>query len=651
MGAIFGIIQGLNLKITIFFYEILFLIALYKCIYAKKQPNAGAFIFLILGGTRAGIAWRCLKKKNKTPTRFGGQQKISNRKIKKYFRYIKIIFNKKVFFTFTISAIIFNTYTIFLNKQYENFYNKVKENIEIEAVIISASKESEYYTSYIVKGNTKEFKNKRFILYVKKGTNLEYGDKIRVIGEFYEPEDSRNYKGFSYKKYLQTEKIYGTIKAKNIEIKSKNNTVFLFKLSNSMRNRIIEQIKNILPEETSGLLAGLMLGDKTYISDEIKSNFQKSSLAHILAVSGAHVSYIILGLTYAVSINKMPKKRGYIFIIFSLNVFIFITNFSVSVVRACVMSIIFIISKLFYRKLDIKNTIAISLLIILIHNPYSINSVSMQLSYLGTIGVIFIAPTIERALAYFFIKLSARILGGHRVRPYNEIKNSELEKINNKLAKIISVPIAAQIAILPIMVKNFNTISFTFLISNIIAMPLLGISIIGGYLLTLVSFISLNLTRKVGIIFNLILRALILIAKFFANLKLSNIYVITPNTITIVIYYIVVFLGIYVSQYISNLDGHRARPYIRKYLHKISYKKIIIFILILIVIIEIPYESYNGKLKIYFIDIGQRRQYPSYNSKRKENINRWRGNRPKHFNTIPFSKKNKNIGLCYSISL
>ena len=347
----------------------------------------------------------------------------------------------------------------------------------------------------------------------------------------------------------------------------------------------------------------------------------------------------------------MPKKRGYIFIIFSLNVFIFITNFSVSVVRACVMSIIFIISKLFYRKLDIKNTIAISLLIILIHNPYSINSVSMQLSYLGTIGVIFIAPTIERALAYFFIKLSARILGGHRVRPYNEIKNSELEKINNKLAKIISVPIAAQIAILPIMVKNFNTISFTFLISNIIAMPLLGISIIGGYLLTLVSFISLNLTRKVGIIFNLILRALILIAKFFANLKLSNIYVITPNTITIVIYYIVVFLGIYVSQYISNLDGHRARPYIRKYLHKISYKKIIIFILILIVIIEIPYESYNGKLKIYFIDIGQRRQYPSYNSKRKENINRWRGNRPKHFNTIPFSKKNKNIGLCYSISL
>ena len=572
LGAIFGIIQGLNLKITIFFYEILFLTALYKCIYAKKQPNAGAFIFLILGGTRAGIAWRCLKKKNKTTTRFGGLQKISNRKIKKYFRYIKIIFNKKAFFTFTISAIIFNTYTIFLNKQYKNFYNKVEENIEIEAVIISESKESEHYTSYTVKGKTEEFKNKKFILYIKKGTNLEYGDKIKIIGEFYEPEDSRNYKGFSYKKYLQTEKIYGTIKAENIETKSKNNDVFLFKLSNSVRNKIIEQIKDILPEETSGLLAGLMLGDKTYISDEIKSNFQKSSLAHILAVSGAHVSYIILGLTYAVSINKMPKKSGYVFIIFSLIVFIFITNFSVSVIRACIMSIILIISKLFYRKLDIKNAISISFLIILIYNPYSINSVSMQLSYLGTIGVIFIAPVIERALAYFFIKLSVRILGGHRARPYNEIKNSELEKINNKLAKIISVPIAAQIAILPIMVKNFNTISFTFLISNIIAMPLLEISIIGGYLLTLVSFISLNLTQKLGIIFNLILRVLILTAKFFANLKLSNIYVITPNTITIVIYYTVVFLGIYFFCYREKVATRRGSTFLTNtWSKKMSY--------------------------------------------------------------------------------
>lgn len=413
-----------------------------------------------------------------------------------------------------ILTIFFSTYIMILNKKYENFYKFVDENIELEAVIISSVKENEYYNSYTVKGKNEEFKSKKFILYVKKDVSLEYGDKIKIIGQFFKPEDSRNYKGFSYKKYLQTEKIYGTIKAEKVDVKSQNNTIFIFKLNNSIRNKIIEQIKNILPEDTSGLLIGLMLGDKTYISDDMREDFQKSSLAHILAVSGAHVSYIILGLTYWVFINKIPKKSGYIFIICVLIVFIFLTNFSVSVIRSCLMSIILILSKIFHRKAEIKNTIIISVLIILIFNPYSINSVSMQLSYLGTIGVIFVAP----------ILIPTRC--------------SKLQKT----IRTISVPIAAQITILPIIIKNFNTISLTFLISNIIAMPLLGICIIGGYLITFISFIWLGLAQKIGIILNLVLKILNFTAEFFANLKLSNIYVVTPRTITTIIYYSIVFL-------------------------------------------------------------------------------------------------------------
>lgn len=506
LGAIFGIICGLNFK-----NSILIFICIILLIYIDSQS---------FHKSRGDLWSPALRSPSK-----------------RCVRYLKIIFNKKIIITFTISAMIFNAYTIILNKQYENFYEKVEENIEIEAVVISSCKDSEYYTSYTLKGKNEEFKNKKFILYVKKGTNLEYGDKIKITGKFYEPEDSRNYKGFSYKKYLQTQKIYGTIKAESVELKSKNNTASILKLSNTVRNKIVEQIKNILPEETSGLLIGLMLGDKTYISDELKTDFQKSSLAHILAVSGAHVSYIILGLTYLVTINKIPKKSGYIFIMGVLIAFIFITNFSVSVVRACTMSIIFIISKLFYRKADIKNTIAISALIILIFNPYSINSVSMQLSYLGTLGVIFIAPM-----------------------------------INNKISKIISAPIAAQIAISPIMIKNFNTISFTFLISNLIAMPLLGICIIGGYLLTLFSFIWIGLAKKIGIIFNLILKTLILIAKVCGNLKLSNIYVITPNAITIVIYYIIVFTGIYVFIYRKKIAARKGSTFLTNtWSKKMSY--------------------------------------------------------------------------------
>jgi len=261
------------------------------------------------------------------------------------------------------------------------------------------------------------------------------------------------------------------------------------------------------------------------------------------------------------------------------------------------MTIILIFSKILYRKADIKNTLAISFLLIIIFNPYSIRSVSLQLSYLGTAGVIFIAPIIESLINEFINKKSKM----------------------DKVIKIISVPIGAQIAILPIMVINYNTISLTFLFSNILDIPIVGISIIGGYLLTFLSFMWLWGAEKIAIILDLLLKILILIAKFCANLKLSNIYVTTPNLATIVLYYVAIFLIIYFKKYnfsVTKRADRGVRPYIRKYLKKMNYKKIIIIVIVLLFFIEIPYSNYNGKLKIYFIDVGQRRQYTSCNSKR-----------------------------------
>lgn len=157
------------------------------------------------------------------------------------------------------------------------------------------------------------------------------------------------------------------------------------------------------------------------------------------------------------------------------------------------------------------------------------------------------------------------------------------------------------------MVRNFNTISLTFLISNIVAMPLLGICIIGGYLLTIISFVWLGLAKKIGIIFNIVLKALLLIAKFCGNLKLSNIYVITPNTITIIIYYFVISVIVLKNNPNFLFSTKTTMFQNSKIFQKNWKKKIIAIILVLIILLEIPWTNYNGKLKIYFIDVGQRR--------------------------------------------
>ena len=122
---------------------------------------------------------------------------------------------------------------------------------------------------YTIKIKSGKYNGKKFYLYVKRDENnkLKYGDLIELIGEYLIPSDQRNYKGFNYREYLRTKKIYGSIKATNDEVKlierDKLNPILLF--SNKFRNSIIDKSKSLLSKETSSLLIGMLDG-----SEEIK---------------------------------------------------------------------------------------------------------------------------------------------------------------------------------------------------------------------------------------------------------------------------------------------------------------------------------------------------------------------------------------------
>jgi len=433
---------------------------------------------------------------------------------------------------------------------------------------------------------TGSYKNKKFILNVKKNVNkLEYGDLIKIEGEYIIPSQSRNYKGFNYREYLKTKKVYGTIKigSNNIDVLQKENLNFILIKSNNIRNGIIEKATSLLPEETSSLLIGILLGDKSGISEEIIENFKISNLSHILSVSGAHTSYIMLGLTYVLNKSKITKKWVYIITILILCIFMFITNFTSSVIRACLMAIITIASKIFHQKSDIITSIALSLLIILITNPFSINEIGLQLSYLGTMGIILFNKNIEKLLS----KL----------------------KINKKVANLFSITFSAQIMIMPIMIFNFNTISLNFWISNLLASPILGIIMILGFITIFVSFVSFNLAKLLAILLNLCLKLIILIAKLVSKIPFSNILIKTPYVLVVILIYILILSVNYIYTICNSKTSLRK---IQKRIIKIAkLKNIVIFIiLILIIVILVNLFSHfcstiSKSLKIYFVDVGQ----------------------------------------------
>lgn len=408
---------------------------------------------------------------------------------------------------------------------------------------------------------------------------------IEADGEYIIPSEARNYKGFDYREYLKSKKIYGTIKNsnKNIKIIKENNINIVMKLSNNIRNYIINTSNKLLPEKTSSLLVGILIGDKSGISEEIIEDFKISNLSHMLAVSGAHTAYIILGLTFILNKSKMSKKWVHLVTILSLILFMFITNFTSSVTRACFMAIIVLGANLLYRKQDFWTSISISLLIVLVINPFSINEIGLQLSYLGTIGIILFNKNVETLLN----------------------KN----KINNKISKGLSVTISAQMAIMPIMIYRFNSFSLTFFISNVLASPLLGINIILGLITIFISLVSFKLAKIISLVLNLSLEILIGISEFTSKLPFSSILVKTPPMLLILLIYCFILLFNYLYYiYISKTNLGLFQKRIIKLINKTNVNKFISIIIIIVILFNVFSYSYlliPNNLRIYFIDVGQ----------------------------------------------
>ena len=452
IGYIIGIIVGLYFKISI----VSFYIPIIATYYIYKYLN------------------------KKTTTK-----KLKILSIKRYIRYIKIYLNSKVIILIIISSIISNTIVIFQNNNYEKIYNQLskQEKVNLTGIIISKKQEKQYYNKYQIKTKYNN-QNLKFYITTNKDIELKYGDKIEISGTYSKPETQRNYKGFDYSKYLKQLKIYGTIRCENVELIKHKQANKILEITNYISNKIEENTKQILDKETSSILLGLVLGNKQELDEETQENYRNASMSHILAVSGMHVAYVILGINLIFK-NIIGKRNTNILNIIVLIFYMFITNFSPSITRAGIMGIIAISSKLIYRKNDIYTSMPISLLLILLNNPFSIQNLGLQLSYGGVIGIIILNKSILKFLKNLKIKNKTY---KYKIRPL-------IQKYTDKIKEIISVSLSVQIAIIPIILYNLNTVNPYFLITNLILSFAIGPVIILGFLFIIISCINCSIAK------------------------------------------------------------------------------------------------------------------------------------------------------------
>ena len=497
-------------------------------------------------------------------------------------RYLRVFIKKQAIILIIIGIAIGYLNIKIKNKTYEDFNKIEKENNNIIGVVLDY-KETEYGYTYTIKGKTKGFSNKKILVYTSKNCKLDIGDLAKFNLELQKISERRNYKGFNYKEYLKTKGIYGIAKSNKIEVIGKNKVNIIYRFSINIKEKIKNKIYSNLPKNSAGLLAALVVGDKSNIEEEVINNFKANNLSHILAISGMHISYIIILINYILVKLKVPKKFVSITISVILIIFIIITNFSPSVIRASIMGIIVLVSKSFYYKADFWTCIAISVLVTTFINPFYILDMGFKLSYIGTISIVVFSKTI--------------------------IKLENKKTLKEKIKELAILTICAQILLIPITILNFHTISTYFIFSNILVSPIVSIVIMLGFITIGTSFISIGISKALFYILNIFLKLLNFIPEVLSKFPFSKIYITNMNYISFVLYYIAILIA-YVWTINKNKikKGLLLRRYERKLLKSKTYKNAIIVVIVIFIFVNISVNIFNlldRKLNIYFIDVGQ----------------------------------------------
>ena len=374
-----------------------------------------------------------------------------------------------------------------------------KEEGSFKGTVISHGERKDYTTAYQVL-----IGGQKFLCYIKNKEleNIEIGSIIEFEGKYNKPNLARNEGGFDYNLYLKSKKTSRTFTIEKYKVvdEDKSLNIKITKLFNNIREKIKKCYQQNLNKENADILCGLIIGDKSNIDKDVVEKYRDASLSHVLAISGAHFSYIIL--CFQLLNKKLKRKRlGQIITLFGIIFFIELTNATPSVLRAGTMTIMPIAASILHRKNDFWTTLCFSILVQFINNPYVIFDIGFQLSYGGVIGII-----------YFY----------ERIR-----------KIIN--LKIISVCLSANLVIMPILMYQYQTISFSFLISNFLASILLGPLVILGFISVIFRF------KILFLILNLLLFLFQKNVEICASIPFAKFYIIRPTIASIIAYYFFVF--------------------------------------------------------------------------------------------------------------
>ena len=428
-----------------------------------------------------------------------------------------------IFFTLIMGFMLMSNEITTRNHIYDLKENTVIVQGKIYKIENTAFGTNIYLKGVEVENGEKSVSVKRIFVNTEKIPNVKIGNIIKVRGKLRQFEEAANKGNFDSRKYYLSLGFYGKIEAGTIEVINSDYSGIRQGLY-ELRMEIIERLEKLCSDNNgifsiinnkNGIIGAIILGDKTDLDSDIKELYSVSGIAHILAISGLHISFI------GMAIYRLLRRRFRFLFSAAVSIpvvlsFGIMSGFGISTSRAIIMFILKIIGEVLGRKYDAITAISLAGLVLLVQNPFVVCNSGFQMSFGAIIAIVLILPIVE------------------------EILNTD-----NKIIKVISANFTISLVMNPILAWNYYELpTFSFLL-NIVVVPLMSVVIVSSIAGIFCSCIMFGFGKVVIFPGCGILELYTFLCNIINKSSVASIVVGQPKVTIIIVYYAILLVVLF----------------------------------------------------------------------------------------------------------
>ena len=390
---------------------------------------------------------------------------------------------------------------------YESYGKKTTQLYLKDVSVLGKSKQYEKITRY----------GQSIVVYINKEETHSIGQTILVSGElsFFEP--ATNQGQFDAEKYDTNRDVLFALKQSKVLSKTKGKTGIRQYLKEFAFLQE-ETLEKYLSEANATIMKAMLLGNKEELDEEIKELYQDNGIAHILAISGLHIS--LLGMSVYKLLRRLPLPVWIPLVLSEIFLLLYgcMVGFPISSIRAIGMFTFFLLSKLLKRSYDMLTALACMACIQLFQHPGYLFDCGFQLSYGAILGIGILLPVFEKI--------------------NDSVKNHLIRKGISFLLPSMSVTLVTT----PILIYHYHEVSYFSILLNVIVLPFMSLLLLSAIAMLFLARVFIPLAKLCAWMVTLILGLYEYSCRFLECFPIGQKNLAMPSLIRMIMWFMLLFL-------------------------------------------------------------------------------------------------------------